>query len=137
MPKAKTEFAPVGRDALLARSGKLEEARVEIDGLGHVVVRELSGAQRAALMQAQVEAAQGGNLDILGYQRQLLLYGLVDPDSPEGAREPLLEKADLDMAMGLGGGLVDALCTRIEELSGLSVVDAAAASGPSPLGVSP
>lgn len=113
--------APVGRDQLLARSGKLREATVVVDDLGPVLVRELSGDERAMVIETQAEAAQRGKPDIKAYQRSLLLCGLVDPDSPEGARRPLLEKGDLDAAMKLGANTIDALTTRIEELSGLAV----------------
>lgn len=117
----KAPAAPVSRAALLARAGKLREDHVDVPGLGKVLVRELSGAARAKLIQGQAQASRTGIPDVQAYQKELLLNGLIDPDSPEDARQPLLEKADLDTVMQLGASAIDALCTRIEQLSGLSV----------------
>lgn len=110
---------PVGRDAFLGHSGKLREDTVTVPELGGVLVKELNGNERAEVIETQ--AQRGGRVDVKGYQRLLLLHGLADPDSPEGARTPLLRKEDLDQAMRLGAGTIELLCERIEELSGLSV----------------
>lgn len=111
--------APVGRDAFLGHSGKLREDTVQVPGLGDVLVKELNGNERAEVIETQ--AQNRGKVDVKGYQRMLLLYGLADPDSPEGARTPLLKKEDLDQAMRIGAAALERLCDRIEELSGLSV----------------
>lgn len=111
--------APVGRDAFLGHSGKLREDTVLVDGLGPVLVKELNGFERAEVIETQ--ATTRGRVDVKGYQRLLLLYGLADPESPDGARTPLLRKEDLDQAMRLGAAAIERLCERVEQLSGLSV----------------
>lgn len=118
-PVTEAQPAPVGRDAFLGHSGKLREDLVEIRGLGPVLVKELNGIERAEVIETQATGSRG--VDVKGYQRMLLLYGLADPESPEGARTPLLRKEDLDQAMRLGAAAIERLCERIEELSGLSV----------------
>lgn len=112
---------PLNREQFLARSGKLKEDRVPLRDGGAMLVRELTGGERDLIISTQAEAAQTGRPDIQAYHRSLLLCGLVDPDSPEGARRPLLEAADIEQAMANPALDVDAICTRIEELSGLTV----------------
>jgi hypothetical protein len=110
-----------GRNELLSRSGKLKEADVDVDGVTYVV-RELNGLERAHLISLQAEARiNGGKVDLGQYQKQLLLRGLVDPETPEGAREAALTEADLDAVMRNGAGFLDPILDRIEELSGLNV----------------
>jgi hypothetical protein len=110
-----------GRNELLSRSGKLKEDDVVVDGVTYVV-RELNGLERAHLISLQAEARiNGGKVDLGQYQKQLLLRGLMDPESPEGAREPALVEADLDTVMRNGAGFLDKILDKIEELSGLNV----------------
>jgi hypothetical protein len=109
------------RDSFLARSGKLAEAEVDVDGETWLI-RELPGSARnqaiAVLGQGRMQATPVFELD--KYQRILLLHGLVDPSSPEGARKPLLDRKDLEAAMGLGSQVLDPLIEGIEQLSALS-----------------
>ena len=109
-----------GRSEMLGRSGKLAEDEVEIDGVTYIV-RELTGSQRATVIGVQAEARLANKIDLGQYQKQLLLYGLVDPESPVGARQPALTKADLAAVMENGAGFLDPLLDKIEKLSGLSV----------------
>lgn len=122
------EKSYAGRDQLLARSGKLREDGIVVDGETYLV-REISGRARNQVISAQAAARLRGDMvDLDGYQRLLLLHGLVDPASPQAARTPLLEEADLDAVMELGAGFLDAILERIEQLAGLAV-DTAAATG--------
>lgn len=109
-----------GRNELLGRSGKLKEDQVVVDGVTYIV-RELNGLERAHLIGLQAEARINSKVDLAGYQKQLLLRGLMDPESPEGAREPALTEADLDTVMRNGAGFLDPILEAIEELSGLGV----------------
>jgi hypothetical protein len=108
----------VTRETLLSRSGKLREDYVDVDELGRVYCRELSGQARAELIEGQ---AKSEGLDLVGYQKKLLLGGLFDPESPEGARTSLLEEGDLDAVMQVGSGSLDLILEKIETLSGLGV----------------
>lgn len=110
----------LSRDALLAHVGKLAEEVVELPGIGSVICRELTGTQRARVLQVLTPALQaGGSADLGRYQEMLLQLGLADPDSPVEARQPLLDLAGAKSAMELGAGKVELLCGAIERLSGL------------------
>lgn len=106
----------LSRDAFLSHVDKLAEEVVHVPELGGVLVRELTGAQRAKVLNA-VAPAQGEKPDIGLYQRMLLQLGLVDPSDGK----PLLDMTTVDKAMEMGGAKVAALCEAVERLSGLSV----------------
>lgn len=114
--------APISRDAFLA-GGKLREDVVPTP-LGPVLVRELTGEERAQLMNDQVGR---GKADMLVWRRKLIQLGVKDPDSPEDDRQPLFDEADMDVVMSKGSGTIEAIVDRIEELSGLSNDSKAAA----------
>ena len=110
----------LSRDALLEHVGKLAEEIVELPGIGEVICRELTGAQRARVLQVLTPALTGGGSPDLGrYQEMLLQLGLADPASPPEARQPLLDMAGAKKAMELGAGKVERLCAAVERLSGL------------------
>lgn len=111
--------APLTRDGLLQQAGKLREELVALAEAGDVLVRELTGADRAEIVQAQAEAYQDKKVDIAGYQKRILLAGITDADSPAGNRQPLLRPDDADRLMQLGGGVIATLVKAIERLSGL------------------
>lgn len=113
-----TPDSPVTREDLLARSGKLKEDFADAPELGSVLCRELTGKARAELIEKQ---AAGEGLNLVLYQKSLLLAGLIDSNSPEGARTPLLEEGDADAVMELGAGTLDPILEKIEALSGLGV----------------
>ncbi len=119
----------VGKDALLAHVGKLEEEVVHLDGVGEVLCRELTGEARAKVLAVLAPAASGGSVNFGRYQEMLLQLGLADPDSPADARQPLFDLSDAKKAMGLGAGKVEALCSTIERLSGLDKRAAERAEG--------
>lgn len=106
----------LSRDAFLAHVGELAEELVDVAGLGKVLVRELTGKQRAKVLETLAPAAQGGKPDIGLYQKTLLQLGLIDPADGQ----PLLDMASVERAMELGASKVEALCSAVERLSGLS-----------------
>lgn len=109
--------APLSRDAFLSSLGKLAEEDVEVDGLGTVLVREMTGKQRAQLLEVLAPAASGGKADLVRYQQMLLELGLVDPADGQ----PLLDmQTSADVLAGLGASKIEQLCSAIERVSGLS-----------------
>jgi hypothetical protein len=126
-----TEAArPLGRDAFLAHVGHLAEEAVDVPGMGLVLCRELTGTQRAKVLEVLAPAVQeGGRVDLGRYQQMLLQLGLIDPESPADARQPLLDFATSAKAMELGAGKVELLCSTVERLSGLAKAEPVRAEG--------
>lgn len=124
MPTKPTPDAPpvLSRDQFLT-GGKLEEDIVNTP-IGPVLVRELTGEERAELMNNQVGR---GKANMIVWRRQLILLGVKDPASPEDDRQPLFEEADMDIVMSKGSATIEAIVDRIEELSGLTSDSKAAA----------
>jgi hypothetical protein len=113
----------VTRDEWLAQAGKFSEKTITVAGLGKLLLVELSGLARAQI-QAQQSAgllADAKRVDVAAYQRAVLLGGVADPSSPEGARRPLFQAGDMDRVMGIGGGKLAEVVDEIEKLSGLDV----------------
>ena len=121
------------RSSFLALVGDLAEATVPLkDSKGkqvNVLVRELTGAERADLITLQAEAYQQGSLKIREYEQKLLLAGIADPETPKGARQPLLKRGDDTELMKLGASKVQELVQKIEELSNLGAGALARAEG--------
>lgn len=118
-----TDNGFVSRDLWLAQSGKFAEKTITVDGLGKVLIVELSGAARASI-QAQQSAGLLGDVkrvDVGAYQRAVLLAGVSDPTSPEDARRPMFQQGDMDRVMTIGGGKIAKVVEEIEKLSGLDV----------------
>lgn len=112
------------RSAFLNMIGDLDEAEVPIvlhDGkVLTILVRELTGDERAELITLQAEALhKRGELEIRKYEQKLLYAGIADPESPRTARQPLLRAGDVDSLMKLGASKTQVLVTKIEELSGM------------------
>ena len=107
------------RDGLLSKAGDLNEEILELPRLGKLLVLELTGADRALILQAQAEAYQDKKVDVIGYQRRILLAGIVDPLSPKGNRQPLLRPDDADRVMQIGGGSIALIVKAVERLSGI------------------
>jgi hypothetical protein len=107
----------LSRDSFLSFVGQLAEETVDVPGMGLVLCRELTGAQRAQVLQVLAPAVQeGGRADLGAYQEMLLELGLIDPADGK----PLLDLATRKEAMKLGASKVELLCSTIERLSGLS-----------------
>lgn len=124
------EEGPVlGRDGFLAAAGKLAERVLLVDGLGRVLIGELSGADRADIIEKQAVAYQDKKLAVKSYQRDLLMRGILDPSSPEGARTPLFRAADMDQVMRVGGAKIAKIVAAVEELSGLGAAAQKSAEG--------
>lgn len=116
----------LSRDAFLSFAGKLAEELVDVEGMGKVLVRELTGAQRALVLGVLAPAVQeGGKADLGLYQEMLLRLGLIDPADGQ----PLLDIATAKKAMELGASKVEVLCKTIERLSGLDGKAAERAEG--------
>lgn len=125
-----TDAQPLTRDAFLGHAGKpRDEETVHVPGMGSVLCRELSGTQRAKVLEVLAPAASGGKVDLGRYQQMLLQLGLVDPESPPDGRQPLLDIAGAQKAMELGAGKVQLIVGTIERLSGLDAGAAARAEG--------
>lgn len=130
---------PVTRDIWLNAGQKLDEEWLDIEGLGKVLVSEVTAKARAEIMTIQSTSLLtevGKSVDHLGNQKTLLLAGVLDPASPEGARRPLFHKDDIDKVMEIGASKVAAIIDAIERLSKLGRYTASAEgnSAPAPTG---
>jgi len=124
----------LSRDAFLSFAGQLAEEEVDVPGMGSVLCRELTGADRATVLQILAPSVQEGGRAELGlYQQYLLRFGLYDAPPPAGDGKPLLDVATAEKAMQLGASKVELLCSTIERLSGLSgkAVESAEKNSPS------
>lgn len=131
--KEGSEF--VGREAWLSAGSNLAEAVVEVEGLGKVIVREVTARIRAELMTMQSKgliAEVGKMIDHLAAQKLLLEHGVVDPASPQGARQPLFKAGDIDQVMSLGASKVEKIIDKIEELSRLGKYQTSAEGNSAP-----
>ena len=122
----KTPAAPkfATRDDFLAAAGKYAEEEYDAPGIGLLLLSEIGGDARAEILgnmamalQPDPETKEKGTLDTKGYQRGLLAAGVVDPNSPPGARTPLFSRGDLDQVMKVGGAVVAGIADVIERLS--------------------
>lgn len=123
------------RQDFLDAAGKLAEEEKHIESIGWLILREITGEDRAKQIGASVKAMNDdGNVDIKGYQQALLLAGVVDPTSPPGARRPLFAEGDLDRVMKVGAGKLAEVIDVIERLSRLGkyLPGAEGNSGPTP-----
>lgn len=129
----------VSRDAALAGGKNLKEKDVATT-LGTFRCRELSGNARAEVIEAQANALteeEGGKrVDVKGYQRNVIVAGVIDPASPDDDRQPLLKATDMTQFMQNGSSVIVALVQAIEELSGLGQFAAKRAEGNSDAGQS-
>ena len=99
----------LSRGAFLENAGKLAEKEIDVPGLGWVIASELTADERAEVIGKQATALNSRNeLDVKSYQRSMLLYGLVDPESPPGNRRKMLRSADVDQ------GVVDGIAHRAD-----------------------
>jgi hypothetical protein len=109
------------KDDWFNAAGKLKEATLEVEGIGLLLLSEISGTARAQIVSKQSAGllADAKQIDALAYQKALLLAGVIDGSSPEGARVPLFSTADIDRVMTLGGQKIAKIVDKIEELSAL------------------
>ena len=111
------------RDDWFSAAGKLKEEFLHVEGIGKLLVSEVSGEVRADIMSDQSAAllSDGPNkkLDQKSYHKKLLLAGVVDPESPTEGRLPFFKPGDVDRAMKVGGAKVAKVIDKIEQLSNL------------------
>jgi len=130
-PARKSGTKYVSRDDWLAAVGRFAEEEHEIEGLGVLLLSEVSGEVRADIMSdlSSVVLQPDGTprrVDQRAYQKRLLQAGVVDPDSPAGSRNPLFKAGDMDRVMKIGGQKIADVVDVIERLSGLGRYQAAA-----------
>lgn len=133
----------VTRDLWLGAGQKLQEAWLDIEGFGKVLVSEITAEARAQIMTIQstgLLTEVGKSIDHLRHQKTLLGAGVIDPASPETARQPLFQASDLDKVMKMGASKIASIIDKIEELSKLGRYAASAegnsATTPSDAGTS-
>lgn len=109
------------KDDWFNASGKLKEATLEVEGIGLLLLAEISGTTRAQIVSKQSAGllADAKQIDAVAYQKALILAGVVDPSSPEGGRLPLFGRGDIDRVMEIGGQKIAKIVDKIEELSAL------------------
>ncbi len=105
------------RETFLAAAGHLSEEEIQVEGLGWLLLSEISGADRADIVAKSMMAYQRNELDVKGYQRAVLLAGIVDPSSPQDERAPMFRSADMDQVMKVGGSKLLEAIDVIERLS--------------------
>lgn len=126
------------REDWLGAAGKLAEVEHYIEGIGWLVLSEITGEARAEIVGASATALNEGRLDIKNYQKALLQHGVVDPASPAGDRKPFFRAGDLDRVMRVGGKKITAIVEEIEKLSAMGRFQELAEgnSAPTPNGAS-
>lgn len=109
------------RDDVLDAAGRFAEEEHEIEGIGWLLLSELSGEARAKVLGKMGMAIEDGKLVdpawTSAYQRLVLLHGVVDPSSAAGARLPLFREGDMDRLMRLGGSKITEAVAVVERLS--------------------
>lgn len=128
---AAPEQGYASKESFLTTGRKLAEEIVDVPGIGRMLVGELSGKERAFVIEAQALAQKdkGDALDIGTYLTQLLRFGVLDPGSPADARTKLFDIGDLSQLLEVGSGKLQALTDAIERLSGLGQKAVASAEG--------
>lgn len=116
------------RDDWLAQAGVLKEEELEVEGLGWLLLSEITGDVRAEIVGQQSVGllAEQRKIDAKAYQRTLILAGVVDPQSPPGDRKPMFRPGDMDRVMRVGGGKIAGIVDVIERLSSLGQYQGAA-----------
>ncbi len=111
------------REDWFGAAGKLAEEFVHVEGIGKLLLSEVTGEVRADIMsdQSAVLLTEGPNkkLDQKSYHKKLLLAGVVEPSSPPESRLPFFRPGDVDRAMKVGGAKIAKVIDVIERLSGL------------------
>lgn len=118
----------VSRDEWLNLAGHLKEEEHYIEGLGLLLLSEISGDVRADIVANQSIGllADQKKIDAKAYQRTLIQNGVVDPTSPPNARTAMFRPGDMDRVMKLGGSKIAEIVDHIERLSGLGQYSGAA-----------
>lgn len=111
----------LSREDMLAAANRLREETVEIDGLGTLLLSEITGEVRANLIgqQATGMMADTKKFDRNGYERTLIQAGVMDPSSPPNGRSTMFRMGDMDRVMRIGGSKIAEIVDGIEKLSSL------------------
>ncbi len=109
------------RAQILDAAGSFAEEEHDLEGVGKLLLSEISGAARANILGQMATAIEGNKLTdpswTTKYQKTLLQHGVVDPASPAGARVPLFKDGDMDRLMQLGGAKIQDVVDAVERLS--------------------
>lgn len=118
----------LSREDWLNQAGLLAEEEHYVEGLGWLLLSEISGDARADIVGRQSVGllAESRRIDAKDYQRSLLLAGVVDPGSPKGDRRPMFRPGDMDKVMRVGGAKIADVVDAIERLSALGGYQGAA-----------
>lgn len=118
----------LSREDWLNQAGVLREEELHVEGLGWLLLSEISGDARADIVGRQSVGllAESRRIDAKDYQRSLILAGVVDPSSPKGDRRPMFRPGDMDKVMRVGGGKIADVVDAIEKLSALGAYQGAA-----------
>lgn len=116
------------RDDWLSNAGVLREEEHYVEGLGWLILSEITGDVRADMVANQSVGllADQKKIDAKSYQRALIVAGVVDPTSPKGERRPLFRPGDMDRVMRVGAGKIADVVDTIERLSALGQYSGAA-----------
>lgn len=118
---AKPENGFASRAQILDAAGVFAEEEHDLEGVGKLLLSEISGAARAKILGQMATAIEGNKLAdpswTTKYQKTLLQAGIVDPESPAGNRNPMFREGDLDRLMQLGGAKIQDVVDAIERLS--------------------
>ena len=126
IPVAAADVAPAApgfasRTDILDAAGRFAEEEHDLEGVGKLLLSEISGATRAEILGQMATAIEGNKLTdpawTTKYQKTLLRAGVVDPASPVGARTPMFREGDLDRLMQIGGAKLSGVVDAIEKLS--------------------
>ena len=125
-PPVKSRF--LSREDLLGAANHLKEEEKKIEGLGTLLLSEITGDVRAELIgqQATGMMADTKKFDRKGYERTLIQAGVLDPTSAPGARTTLFRLGDMDRVMKIGGAKIADIVDVIERLSSLGQYSGAA-----------
>ena len=109
------------RTDILDAAGRFAEEEHDLEGVGKLLLSEISGAARAKILGQMATAIEGNKLAdptwTTKYQKTLLQNGIVDPESAPGNRTPMFKEADLDRLMQLGGAKIQDVVDAVERLS--------------------
>lgn len=109
------------REDILSAANKLKEEETQIEGLGTLLLSEITGSVRADLIAQQATGmmADQKKFDRQSYERTLIQAGVMDPSSPPGGRTTLFRMGDMDRVMKLGASKIETIVTTIERLSSM------------------
>jgi hypothetical protein len=127
-PVTEDKVQYLSRTELLGFANKLKEETRVIDGLGTLLLSEVTAAVRADLIgqQATGMMADQKKFDRKGYEKTLVQAGVMDPASPPGGRVTLFRPGDMDQVFKIGGQKIADIVDVIERLSSLGEYSGAA-----------